>query len=201
MRRLGLCFLGGAMAAIALSAQTPPEAPGKAPAWWIRLQARPSLEASFVQEGDSAVFGKVSREGTLRLAPGGRLRVAYTRGLLILCDGKKLIQFDPDTRSAQRLDLKRALTEAPLLTVLMDPREVERHFHVAYQGERVTLTPKASGLPTLEAEGRGAWPERFQWTDATGARQVLRLKAPKPAKEDPAAFKFTPPPGTRWAEN
>ncbi|MBI3132508.1 MAG: outer membrane lipoprotein carrier protein LolA [Acidobacteria bacterium] len=193
MLRPSQCFLTVLLGVGALSAQ--------APAWWTRLQARPSLEAAFAQEGESAVFGKVSREGTLRLAPGGRLRVAYTRGLLILCDGKRLIQFDPDTRSAQRLDLKRALAEVPLLTVLMDPREVERHFRIAFQGERVTLTPKEPGMPTLEAEGRGGWPERFQWTDATGARQVLRLKAPRASKEDAASFTFVPPPGTRWAEN
>ncbi|HJV23986.1 MAG TPA: outer membrane lipoprotein carrier protein LolA [Holophagaceae bacterium] len=190
MRRLLPILLGGALV---LSAQ--------APAWWTRLQTRPSLQSTFVQEGDSAVFGKVSREGSLRLAPGGRLRVAYTRGLLIVCDGRKLIQYDPDTRSAQRLDLKRALSEAPLLTVLMDPRDVARHFKVTFQGDRVTLTPKEPGLPTLEAEGRGPWPERFQWTDATGARQVLRLKDPRPAQEDPGAFRFSPPAGTRWAEN
>lgn len=193
MRRLAQCFLIGALAMGALTAQ--------APAWWARLQARPSLEAAFVQEGESAVFGKVSREGTLRLAPGGRLRVAYTRGLLIICDGKKLMQYDPDTRSAQRLDLKRALAEVPLLTVLMDPREVERHFRIVFQGERVTLIPKGPGLPTLEAEGRGGWPESFQWTDATGARQILRLKAPRASKEDAASFTFVPPPGTRWAQN
>ncbi|HJW34079.1 MAG TPA: outer membrane lipoprotein carrier protein LolA [Holophagaceae bacterium] len=173
----------------------------QAPAWWTRLQAKPSLEAAFVQEGESAVFGKVSREGILRIAPGGRLRVAYTQGLLIVCDGKKLIQFDPDTRSAQRLDLKRALSEAPLLTVLMDPREVERHFKVTFQGAQVKLTPKEPGLPTLEASGNGPWPEWFRWTDATGAQQVLRLKAPRAAKEDLASFKFIAPPGTRWAEN
>lgn len=192
MRRVAAFFFAGA-SALGLSAQ--------APGWWARLQARPSLEAAFVQEGDSAVFGKVIREGTLRIAPGGRLRVSYTRGLLIVCDGKKLIQYDPDTRSAQRLDLKRALAEAPLLTVLMDPKDVARHFRVEFQGERVKLIPKDPGLPTLEGEGKGGWPERFQWTDATGARQVLRLKAPHPAKEDPASFKFTAPAGTRWAEN
>ncbi len=193
MHRAAAFFFAGASALSPLSAQ--------APGWWTRLQVRPSLEATFVQEGDSAVFGKVTREGTLRIAPGGRLRVSYAQGLLIVCDGKKLIQYDPDTRSAQRLDLKRALAEAPLLAVLVDPKEVGRHFRVEFQGERVKLVPKDSGLPMLEGEGKGGWPERFQWTDATGARQVLRLRGPHPAKEDPASFKFTAPAGTRWAEN
>jgi outer membrane lipoprotein-sorting protein len=173
----------------------------QAPAWWTRLQAQPNLEAAFVQEGESAVFGKVSREGTLKLAPGGRLRVAYTRGILLVCDGRKLIQYDPDTRSAQRMDLQRALAEVPLLAVLMDPKAVEHHFKVTFQGARVTLVPRQAGLPTLEAEGKGPWPERFQWTDATGAHQVLRLKSPRRAGADAGSFTFQAPAGTRWAEH
>lgn len=180
------------LAGLALSAQSP--------AWWSRLQARPSLEATFVQEGDSAVFGMVSREGTLLLAPGGRLRVAYTRGILLVCDGRKLIQYDPDTRSAQRMDLQRALAEVPLLAVLMDPKAVNRHFKVTFQGDRVTLVPRQAGLPTLEAEGKGPWPVRFQWTDATGAKQVLQLKSPRAGRETSGSFTFQAPAGTRWAE-
>ena len=88
-----------------------------------------------------------------------------------------------------------------MLAVLLDPKAVDRHFRVEFIGDRVKLQPKEPGLPPLEGEGKGGWPERFQWTDATGARQVLRLKEPRVAKEDPASFKFTPPPGTRWAEN
>ncbi len=175
--------------------------PAQAPSWWVRLQAKPNLAATFVQEGESAVFGKVAREGTLRIAPGGLLRVSYTRGLLIVCDGKRLIQYDPDTRSAQRLDLKRALAEAPLLAVLMDPRAVERHFTLTFHGERVKLTPKETGLPTLEAEGQGGWPEWFQWTDATGAKQVLRLKGPRAVTGEATNFTFTAPAGTRWVEH
>ncbi len=189
MRGIASILLAGA----ALSAQ--------APAWWTRLQAHPSLEATFVQEGESAVFGKVSREGTLKLAPGGRLRVAYTRGILLVCDGRNLIQYDPDTRSAQRMDLQRALAEAPLLAVLMDPKAVDRHFKVTFQGQRVTLAPRQPALPTLEAEGKGAWPTRFHWTDATGAKQVLQLKSPRPAGADAGSFTFQAPAGTRWAEH
>ena len=190
MRRIpGLLVLA---AGAALAAQ--------APAWWVRLQARPSLEAAFLQEGDSAVFGKVTRRGRLTLAPGGRLRVAYERGLLLVSDGKRLVQYDPDTRSAQWLELSKALGEAPLLTLLLDPSQVTRHFKVEAGPGRVKLVPKDRGLPALEAEGAGDWPERFTWTDATGARQVLRLEHPKAATAGPDTFRFAPPAGTRWVK-
>lgn len=169
------------------------------PAWWVRLQTRPSLEAEFIQEGESAVFGKVTRRGHLVLAPGGRLRVAYDRGLLLVADGSRLVQYDPDTRSAQWLDLKKALGDAPLLTLLLDPAKVGLHFKVEAAGERVNLVPRSPGLPVLEAEGKGDWPTRFSWVDATGARQVLRLERPRPATAGPGTFRFTPPKGTRWA--
>jgi len=180
------------LAGLAASAAVP------VPAWWVRLQVRPSLEARFTQEGESAIFGKVTRTGRLVLAPGGRLRVAYDQGLLLISDGKRLVQYDPDTRSAQWLDLGKALGDAPLLTLLLDPSKVGAHFKVEAAGERVKLVPRSPGLPALEAEGRGDWPERFSWVDATGARQVLRLEQPKGATAGPDTFRFIAPKGTRW---
>ena len=188
------------LGSIALAVLVAPSAVAQAPAWWTRLQSRPSLEAAFTQEGESAVFGKVTRRGRLVLAPGGRLRVAYERGLLLVADGKRLVQYDPDTRSAQWLELTKALGEAPLLTLLLDPAQVSRHFKVEAAAGRVKLIPKDKGLPVLEAEGAGAWPERFTWTDATGARQLLRLEHPKAATAGPDTFRFTPPAGTRWVK-
>ncbi len=170
------------------------------PAWWTRLQARPSLEAAFIQEGESAVFGRVTRRGHLVLAPGGRLRVAYDQGILLVSDGKRLVQYDPDTRSAQWVDLGKALGEAPLLALLLDPSKTGTHFTLEGAGSRLKLVPKAPGLPTLEVEGRGDWPERFSWTDGTGARQVLQLERPRAASAGPETFRFMAPAGTRWVK-
>ena len=82
-----------------------------APTWWTAFLSTPGLESRFRQESDSLIWGKLSQEGRLALARGGRLRVAYARGLTVTCDGRSLVQYDPDTRTAQRL----ALTQACLL--------------------------------------------------------------------------------------
>ncbi len=163
------------------------------------MQGR-TLSARFVQESDSAVFGKVQRKGRLNVAPGGKLRVAYEGGLLLVSDGQRIVQYDPDTRSAQRLELKRAVKEAPLLALLAEPRQIEQHYSISFQGDRVKLTPKASGLPVVEAEGRGVFPMRFKWIDPTGAAQELRLSEATAAAPEAGVFRFTAPAGTRWSE-
>jgi outer membrane lipoprotein-sorting protein len=171
-----------------------------APAWWMQLLKGRTLSAAFVQESDSAVFGKVQRKGKLQVAPGGKLCVVYEGGLLLVSDGKRLVQYDPDTRSAQRLELKRALREAPLLALLVEPSDLERYYAIAFQGERAKLTPKAKDLPVVEAEGKGGFPLRFRWTDPTGAVQELRLINPSAVVAEASAFRFTPPAGTRWSD-
>lgn len=170
-----------------------------APAWWTQLMQGRTLSADFVQESDSAVFGKVQRKGRLQVAPGGRLRVTYEGGLLLIADGKRVIQYDPDTRSAQRMELKRAVADAPLLALLAEPRQIERHYRMSFSGEKVTLSPRSKDLPAVEAEGKGAFPTRFRWVDATGATQELRLSSPSAAAPPSGTFTFSPPAGTRWS--
>lgn len=172
----------------------------QAPAWWTRTLSGQPLSARFVQESDSAVFGKVRKEGRLQLAPGGKLRVAYDGGLLLLSDGKKVIQYDPDTRSAQRMELKRAVREAPLLALLADPAALDRHFAITFKGEAVHLAPRTKDLPAVDAEGKGAFPTRFRWTDPTGAAQELRILQATRTAAPASAFRFQAPSGTRWQE-
>lgn len=50
------------------------------PAWWNGFRAMARLESGFVQQSDSAVFGKLRRQGELKLARGGRLRVEFAMG-------------------------------------------------------------------------------------------------------------------------
>src|SRR5512145_3326192 len=78
------------------------------PAWWTALPGLPRLESRFTQESESAVFGKLRREGKLQLAKGGRLRVTYDKGMILVADGTNLIQYDPMARTAQRLSLRTA---------------------------------------------------------------------------------------------
>jgi len=171
------------------------------PGWWTALTRMPGLESRFRQESDSAVFGKLTREGRLALAQGGRLRVAYQSGLTVTCDGRRLVQYDPDTRTAQGVELARAVRDFPLLGILLNPARLDKLYRVqAAGGEAVKLSPKEAGLPELKATGRHGLLHTLEWTDPTGARQKLELLDPKsPVTLAPGTFKAQVPEGTRWA--
>jgi outer membrane lipoprotein-sorting protein len=173
------------------------------PGWWTALHRMSRMEATFIQESESAVFGKLTKEGTLQLGHGGRFRVSYTKGIVLVSDGIQLIQYDPATRTAQRMDLRTATREMPLLNVLVDPASIESFYTVRGDGEsRVTLEPKRKELPKVMIEGSGTFLRRIAWTDPTGAQQTLDLKQPRSPKRDfpPATFIFTAPAGTRWIQ-
>lgn len=171
------------------------------PAWWKSFENVPRLQAGFVQTSDSAVFGKLKRKGTVRLARGGRIHVTYEDGLVLVADGQVLVQYDPDTRTAQRMSLTEASLEAPLLRLLMDPAKLGRTYAIepSAQGQ-VVLKPLNRSLPEIRIEGSGSLPKRLSWVDASGAGQVLDLvDARVPAKDFPVgAFRFEAPKGTRW---
>jgi outer membrane lipoprotein-sorting protein len=171
------------------------------PVWWTAFARMPAMESRFRQESDSAVFGKLSRQGRLALARGGRLKVAYEGGLTVTCDGRHLVQYDPDTRTAQRVELARAVRDFPLLGILLDPARLGGLYQVqAFGGETVKLTPKEAGLPELKATGRKGLLHTLEWTDPTGARQKLELLDPKtPGSLPPGTFKIQVPSGTRWS--
>lgn len=170
------------------------------PSWWSAFLKVPAFRARFVQESESAVFGTLKRGGTLAAARGGRLRAEYEKGLVLVADGRELVQYDPDTRTAQRWDLRAARAEAPLLALLLDPGAASGFYTLRPQpGGKLRLEPKRRDLPQVELEGAGSTPTVLRWIDPSGAKQVLRLEqvvvAPLPA----ATFRFDPPPGTRWA--
>lgn len=188
-----------ALLAVAPAVVTP--AVAATPAWWSAFFRAPGLESRFRQESESLVFGKLSREGKLVLARGGRLKVAYAGGLTVTCDGRHLVQYDPDTRTAQRIELARAVHDFPLLGILLDPARLERLYRVeSAGGEIVNLVPRETGLPALTATGKGGLLRSLAWTDPTGARQKLELLDPRiTGKVDPGAFRAQVPAGTRWA--
>ena len=171
------------------------------PAWWTALPKAPILASRFRQESDSAVFGKLAREGELLLARGGKLRVAYDSGLRVTSDGRHLVQYDPDTRTAQRVELARAVRDFPLLGLLLDPARINQLYRAESIGnDAVKLVPRESGLPGLKATGRKGLLRTLEWTDPTGAQQRLELLDPKtPASVAPGIFKPQVPAGTRWA--
>jgi outer membrane lipoprotein-sorting protein len=171
------------------------------PGWWTAFSKMPTMESRFRQESDSLVFGKLSRQGRLILARGGRLKVSYEGGLTVTCDGRHLVQYDPDTRTAQRVELARAVRDFPLLGILLDPARLDRLYRIdVFGGETVKLTPRETGLPDLKATGRKGLLHTLEWTDPTGARQKLELLDPRsPASLQSGSFQPQVPAGTRWS--
>ncbi|BDU77292.1 LolA family protein [Mesoterricola sediminis] len=178
------------------------QAGAQVPAWWKAFTASPRLESRFTQTSESAVFGQLKRTGLLRLARGGKLRVDYHQGLLLVADGTSLVQYDPSTRTAQKVDIQGALKDAPLLAVLLDPAALERVYTVkpGPGADAFSLEPRAKGLPPVALTGRGGLPRSLAWTDPTGARQVLTFEDPRvPGKPfEGSLFTFKAPAGTRW---
>ena len=171
------------------------------PAWWRALPRQPVLAARFTQVSDSDVFGKLQQSGSLVIARGGKLRVAYDSGLLVVSDGRQLVQYDPDTRTAERMDLQQAIRDIPLLGLLLDPARIGTFYRVEGRPDgSVHLRPRAAGLPDVQVEGRNGLLRALSWTDGTGARQRLDLLDPKvPSRTSPSVFHFEAPKGTRWA--
>jgi outer membrane lipoprotein-sorting protein len=171
------------------------------PAWWKALPRLARFESSFLQESESAVFGKLKKVGTIQLAQGGRLRVTYVKGMILVCDGINLVQYDPMAMTAQRLVLRSATREMPLLNILVDPAALGTTYDIKSEAtDQVQLEPKRKDLPKVLVEGKDGHLRRVTWTDATGARQVLELTSPRiPTKPYPSStFTFKAPPGTRW---
>lgn len=172
------------------------------PGWWSTLLKRPRLEARFVHRLESAVFGKITRQGKLWLDTGGRMRFAYDSGLLVICDGKLLVQYDPDTRTAQQMPLSLAQKEFPLLGLLVDPTGLGAHYRISNQPSgQLRLEPRTADRgPEILLSGEGTALRRILWKDATGGQQELELQAGKSGGGgvDPTLFRFKAPAGTRW---
>lgn len=180
------------LAALQVQAATTPD-------WFQALQLRPAFEGRFVQTSESSVFGQVKREGLLLVAPGGRIRVQYTKGLLVVGNGRTLTQWDPAARTAQAFLLETIARDMPLLHVLTDPAALERHYEIQVKGDTLHLRPRRKGIPEVTLEGANGRLQSLTWVDGTGARQVLRLTPDQVrhlVKGDPFAFKA--PEGTRW---
>jgi outer membrane lipoprotein-sorting protein len=165
------------------------------------MHRMPRMESSFTQESESAVFGKLTKNGRLQLSRGGRFRVTYTKGIVVVSDGDQLIHYDSSIRTAQRMELRAAIRDMPLLNVLVNPDAIESFYSVTGSSEtRVVLEPKRKDLPVVVVEGQSGFLRRISWTDPTGAKQVFSLKDPHSPKNGfpVSTFQFTAPAGTRW---
>ena len=173
---------------------------GDLPAWWHGFLSMQRLESGFVQQSQSAVFGKLTRQGQLKLAKGGLLRVEYHQGLLLIADGRELVQYDAAARTAQRSGLRGAADAAPLLNILLNPGALAGFYQASPAGgQAVQLEPRRPGLPKVLLSGQGGLLQRIQWTDSTGASQEIQLAGARvPAAFPAGTFVFHAPAGTRW---
>lgn len=167
------------------------------PAWWRPMLDAPRFRSRFQQTSESAVFGKLARKGLIEAAQGGRLRVSYDDGLLLVADGASLVQYDPDTRTAQRMDLGQALLDMPLLNLLVAPERLAKAYRVERaSADTVRLVPLRKDLPAMTVQGSGRFARVLRWTDASGAQQELRLLDPAmPASLPASDFRFQLPGG------
>ena len=148
------------------------------PPWWKALPRLARFESGFIQESESAVFGKLRKEGKLQLAKGGRLRVTYVKGMVLVSDGINLIQYDPMAMTAHRLALRSATRDMPLLNILVDPAALGAAYEIkAENPDQVLLEPKRKDLPQVLVEGKDGFLRRLTWTDATGAKHPLAADA------------------------
>ena len=173
------------------------------PPWWRTMLDAPRFSSRFVQESESEVFGKLAKKGRIEAAQGGRLRVAYEDGLLLVADGAALIQYDPDTRTAQRMDLGQALVDMPLLNLLVAPERLAKVYKVQpLSADTVRLVPLLKGQVPMEIQGSGRFARVLRWTDASGAKQELRLiDASAPASIPADHFSFVLPKGATMVGN
>ncbi len=191
------------MKALAVLLAMVPLAAQSLPGWWRPMLDAPRFESRFIQTSESQVFGNLVKKGRIEAAQGGRLRVSYDEGLLLVANGADLIQYDPDTRTAQRMDLGQALLDTPLLNLLVAPERLAKTYKVErVSADTVRLVPMRKDLPVMEVQGSGRFARVLRWTDASGAKQELRLldpKVPAPFKED--RFKFALPKGATMVGN
>lgn len=191
MSLAAICFTAVSMAAQGL------------PSWWRPMLDAPRFSARFAQRSQSQVFGELAKKGRVEAAQGGRLRVTYEDGLLLVADGASLIQYDPDTRTAQRMDLGQALLDMPLLNLLVAPERLAKTYRVERaSADTVRLVPLQKGLPAMEVQGSGRFARVLRWTDASGAKQELRLLDPSMPASIPAdRFTFVLPKGATMVGN
>jgi len=174
--------------------------PAAMPIWWDNWKQLNAFSSPFIQEGESAAFGKLTKKGSIIAARGGRLRIEYEKGALLLCDGQTLTQYDPSTRTAQSHKMDSISEEWPLLRLLTDPASLGQVYSVASpDGATVVLSPKKQGLPEVTLQGKGGFLHKAEWKDGTGAKQTLIFTAPKsPADPGKSPFVFKPPAGAKW---
>lgn len=169
------------------------------PQWYRNLLGFKNLEANFVQQSESKIFGTLEKSGHIQISRPGKLRIAYEKGLMLISDGNRLVQYDAQTRTAHSIDLERAVLEVPLLRLMVDPKLLDASYHVRAHNTDVLLEARQKGLPSIKLTGNATQLQQVSWQDPSGARQVMTLKAYQtPASLPNSLFSLKLPDKTRW---
>lgn len=169
------------------------------PQWYRNLTELKNLEADFTQQSESKIFGTLKKQGRIQLSRPGKLRVAYEKGLILLSDGDRLVQYDPQTRTASTMDLAHAIADVPLLRLLVDPKLLEESYRVRSEPPHIKLEARQKGLPSIQLTGNGTQLQQVSWLDPSGARQIMIFKAfQNPGSLPAGLFSLKLPAHTRW---
>lgn len=163
----------------------------------------------------SATFEQVQKDengqvlqatsGRLWLSRPGRFRWSYEKpySQLMVCDGKKLWQYDPDLKQAMVRPAGDTLQGTPA-QLLTDRTALAQHFTVEGAGtedgsRRLRLLPKAADadFKSIELWLKDGVPLRMRFHDPLGGSSDVTFAAISTnTLIDNALFSFTPPKGT-----
>lgn len=151
---------------------------------------------------------KKTSTGRFEFARPNRFRFEYVKPFeqLIVGDGRKVWIHDPDLQQASSRRLDQALGATP--AALLAGGSLERDFDLAALPDRDGLAwaearPKAKegAFQSLRVGFRGTALAAVEVVDGFGQQSLLQFSGWQAnARVDPAAFVFTPPPGTDVVE-
>jgi len=145
-----------------------------------------------------------AQSGVFSFQRPGKFKWAVKRPYeqLIVSDGKRVLQYDPDLAQVTQRDVDQAIGSSPA-AILFGSGSLDQAFNVASLPDRDGLqwlraTPKTAdaGFSRVDLGFRGNVPERVELLDSFGqtTRVTLSNMKANPALA-PADFQFTPPAG------
>ena len=165
-----------------------------------------TLSASFQQaQMDEKGVVLSASSGRLWLSRPGKFRWSYEKPYvqLMVCDGKKLWQHDPDLSQAMVRPAGASLQGTPA-QLLTDRAALDSHFRVEGAGsedgaQRVRLLPKAadSDFKSIELWLKDGVPSKMRFHDPLGGMSEVEFGDVRTnLKLDAGLFRFEPPKGT-----
>jgi len=145
-----------------------------------------------------------AQSGVFSFQRPGKFKWAVTKPYeqLIVSDGKRVLQYDPDLMQVTQRNVDQAIGSSPA-AILFGSGSLEQAFNVTPQQDRDGLqwlraTPKTAdaGFSRVDLGFRGNVPERIELLDSFGQTTRVTLSNIKSNPTiAPSEFQFTPPQG------